>query len=95
MLNQAYPLIVDNISATIAENLLLFIPELVIVFAILMSIIMDLIPNNKHYVRYIAVLSLFSALIYECITLGLSDAFIFYEMLKIDQFTKIIVANWK
>ena len=89
MLNQAYPLIVDNISATIAENLLLFIPELIIVFAILMSIIMDLIPNNKHYVRYVAVLSLFLALIYECITLGLSDAFIFYEMLKIDQFSDL------
>ena len=54
-----------------------------------MSIIMDLIPNNKHYVRYVAVLSLFLALIYECITLGLSDAFIFYEMLKIDQFSDL------
>ena len=89
MLRQIPPLIADNISSTIVENLSLFIPELIIIFAIVFSIIMDLIPKTKCCVKYFATISLFFALLYELITFGQSNGFIFYEMLKIDTFADL------
>ena len=77
---------VDNLSSTIVNNLALFIPELLIVFAIVIGIVLDLIPRGKCYVKYFSLISLFIALIYEIITFGSDNAFIFYKMLKIISF---------
>ena len=80
---------VDNLSSTIVDNLALFIPELLIVFAIVIGIVLDLIPRGKCYVKYFSLISLFIALIYEIITFGSDNAFIFYKMLKIDIFSDL------
>ncbi len=47
MLRQIPPLIVDNISSTIVENLSLFIPELIIIFAVVTEIFIFLYDYYK------------------------------------------------
>ena len=73
----------------ILNSLSLFIPELVLVLTIVISIILDIIPSTKKSVRYFSILSLITILIYELATFGVNSEFIFYNMLKIDIFSDL------
>ena len=73
----------------ILHSLSLFVPELILVLTIVISIVLDLIPNGKKSVQYFSIISLIAILIYELITFGCKSESIFYNMLKIDIFSDL------
>ena len=73
----------------ILNSLILFIPELIIVLVIILAIIFDLIPNAKSYVKEISIIGLFFAMVLKLYFYGVSNEYIFYNMLIIDSFSDL------